>query len=70
MTQAPPRPTITEAEKLRRAKSIHSIRRSQQMEGGDISPFAKALFDEYIEGRLTTEEIRQKLFEHYGVKPK
>ena len=67
MTQAPPRPTITDAERQRRAKSIHSIRRSQQMEGGDITPFAQGVFDQYIQGEITLADVGRKLKEHHGV---
>lgn len=57
---------IPEAERQRRAKSIHSIRRSQMMEGGDISPFAQELFNKYIEGQLTMPEVRAELAKHYS----
>ena len=51
----------------RRARSVHSSRRSQQIEGGDISPFAQSLSQQYIEGKMTTAEMREKLLKHYGV---
>lgn len=61
------RTPITEAERLRRAKSIHSLRRSQMMEGGDISPFAQGVFDQYINGEITLADVGVKLKEHYGI---
>ena len=57
-------------EREQRARSIHSIRRSQQIEGGDISPFAQALSQQYIDGKMTTAEMREKLLEYHGVKVK
>lgn len=56
-----------QAARDQRAKDVHSVRRSQQIEGGDISPYAQELTQQYIEGKLTTAEMRQKLLEHYGV---
>ena len=56
-----------EAQREKRARSIHSIRRSQLIGGGDISPFAQALSQEYIDGKMTTAEMREKLLAHYGV---
>lgn len=67
MTTTEPRPVITDAERARRAKSVHSIRRSQQIEGGDISPFAQALSEQYIAGELTPAQMREQLLKHYGV---
>lgn len=61
---------LTPEERERRAKSIASIRHSQRLSGGDVSPYAQELFQEYIEGRMTMEQIRQKLFEYYGVNPR
>lgn len=60
-------PELTQAERERRAKSIHSIRQSQRIEGGDISPYAQELSQQYIEGKLTTEEMRARILKHYGV---
>lgn len=57
-------------ERQQRARSIHSIRRSQQIEGGDISPFAQSLAQQYINGSITTVQMRQLLLDHYGVTPK
>ena len=54
-------------ERQQRAKAVHSSRRSQLMEGGDISPFAQSLSQQYIEGKMTTAEMREKLLKHYGV---
>ena len=56
-----------QAEREQRARSVHSSRRSQLMEGGDISPFAQALSQQYIDGKMTTAEMREKLLAHYGV---
>jgi hypothetical protein len=56
-----------QAARDQRAKSVHSVRRSQQIDGGDISPYAQELSQQYINGELTTAEMRQKLLEHYGV---
>ena len=69
MTATEFRPALTEAERQRRAKSIHSIRRSQKMEGGDISPFAQGVFDQYIKGDITLSDVGLKLKEHYGLTP-
>ena len=60
-------PAITAAERERRAKSVHSSRQSQRIEGGDISPFAQALSQQYIEGKLTPDEMRELILQHYGV---
>lgn len=60
-------PSITVAERERRARSIHSIRRSQQIEGGDISPFAVEIFAQYVEGKITLDEVGAALGKHYGV---
>jgi hypothetical protein len=67
-TQSPP--AITEAERQRRAKSIHSIRRSQQIEGGDISPFAQGVFEQYINGQITLADVGVQLKEHYRIHTK
>lgn len=67
MTTTQPRPVITAAEKERRAKSIQSIRRSQQIEGGDISPFAESVFDQYINGEIALADVGLKLKEHYRI---
>jgi hypothetical protein len=57
----------SQAAREQRAQDVHSARRSQQIEGGDISSFAQALSQQYIDGKLTTEEMREKLLEHHGV---
>lgn len=56
-----------QAARVQRARDVHSARRSQQIEGGDISSYAQQLSQQYIEGKLTTEEMREKLLEHHGV---
>lgn len=56
-----------QAEREARAQAVHHSRRSQQIEGGDISPVAQALSEEYVEGKLTTAQMREKLLAHYGV---
>lgn len=68
MTQAPPRPTITDAERQRRAKQVWSLRRAQMIDGGDISPFAIGVYDEYIAGQITMKEAGERIRAHYGVK--
>ncbi|MDP9766152.1 antitoxin VbhA family protein [Deinococcus enclensis] len=60
-------PEITPAERARRAKSIHSIRQSQRIEGGDISPHAQELFAQYVDGTLTLDEVGARLRERYGL---
>lgn len=56
-----------QAERGQRARDVHSVRRSQQIEGGDISTYAQTLSQQYIDGTLTPAEMRAKLLEHYGV---
>lgn len=58
---------LAQAERGRRARDVHRVRRSQQIEGGDISPYAQTLSQHYINGTLTPAEMRAKLLEHYGV---
>lgn len=50
-----------------RAAHAHSARRSQQIEGGDISAFAQELTREYVNGTATTAELRARLLEHYNI---
>lgn len=35
------------------------------MEGGDISPFAQGVFDQYIKGDITLSDVGLKLKEHH-----
>lgn len=56
-----------QAERDTRARHVHSARRSQQIEGGDISAYAQQLSQRYIDGTLGTEEMRELLLEHHGV---
>lgn len=59
-----------QADQEQRARDVHSSRRSQLMEGGDISPFAQQLSQEYIDGKITPAEMREKLLKHHGVSVK
>ena len=60
--------TVTSEERQRRAQSIASIRHSQRMEGGDVTPFAAGLFDRYSSGELTLDEVGEALKKHHGIK--
>lgn len=62
------RTPITEAERQRRAKQVWSLRRSQMIDGGDISPFAISVYDEYIAGQISMKEAGERIRAHYGVK--
>lgn len=58
---------ISQEERERRARSIASLRNSERMDGGDVSPFAAELFEQYVQGKLTLEEVGKRLKEHYGI---
>ncbi len=68
MTTTETRTVMTEGERQRRARSIHRIRRSQQMEGEDLTPFARGMLERYINGDITLTEAGRQLKEHHGIR--
>lgn len=54
-----------QAERQKRTKVVKSVRRSIQMEGGDLSPTAVALFDQFVEGKLTLAQVREGINQHH-----
>ncbi|WP_084047178.1 antitoxin VbhA family protein [Deinococcus hopiensis] len=54
-----------QAERQKRAKVVKSVRRSIQIEGRDLSPATLALFDQFIEGKLTLAQVSDGINQHY-----
>ncbi|MDO5644574.1 MAG: hypothetical protein Q4G21_02625 [Dermabacter sp.] len=64
MTATTPTTATTEAERARRvAEAIHSV----QMEGLDVSPAGRADAQEYIAGRIDSDELVARARARYGL---
>lgn len=67
MTATEPRPTLSEAERQQRLKSVNYGRASVRLEGFVLDEASEALFARYVAGDLTREELNAEVLHLAGV---
>ncbi|KXO99409.1 antitoxin VbhA family protein [Tsukamurella tyrosinosolvens] len=61
---------ISEREILRRIRTVESVRRSTELEGGRSTDALRADQADYILGRITAAELGARTRRRYGIDPR